>query len=208
MTSLAGYSRHYLVFLNNISKSPNSLVLGVSLRTRDELHPRLVPGGCLAILYNPRSRAITDADTLHNMYPNTTQTSLLVEVRAVLAGSGKGGRVGNFRDGTGIPSVFRSWPRFPDPSPTSIFLPPSTVATDGILCPARLGFRHAVMCFPDISRPVVPPVVPIPYRLSRTISLISHLTSVADICILFTVVCAFSPSYDYICKRIFPAWII
>ena len=53
MTSLAGYSSYYLLFLHNINKSHNSLVLGVSLRARNELDPRLVPGGCFKIFYNP-----------------------------------------------------------------------------------------------------------------------------------------------------------
>ena len=53
MTSLAGYFKYYLMFLHDISKSPISRVLGVSLRTRDKLHSRLVPGGCFTIFYNP-----------------------------------------------------------------------------------------------------------------------------------------------------------
>ena len=64
------------------------------------------------------------------------------------------------------------------------------------------------MCIPDLSRFIVPPVVPIPSRLSLTISLIPQLTSVADVRILFTMGCAFFPSYDYGCNWIIPTWII
>ena len=52
MASLAGYSSVLLKLIHNICRSPNMLVLGVSLRARDELHTRLVLGGCFTLFYN------------------------------------------------------------------------------------------------------------------------------------------------------------
>ena len=85
MTGSAGYLMYYLMFHYNISKRPNSFVLGVSSRARDELAPKTGPGGLFSLFLRSCNTAIPDMDMLHYLYQQQP-TSLFAYLCAVLVG--------------------------------------------------------------------------------------------------------------------------
>ena len=90
--------------------------------------------------------------------------------------------------GTGIPSVFRSRPRLPEPFPTLVSVPTVYHPDSRHLVVVPTVSRAAVRCIPDFSRPAFRPVVPIKSRRSHTVSPIPLLTSVvADVPISLTI---------------------
>ena len=70
MPGLGGQTRNHLLPTHVISKSPNSVALGVPLlaRTRRAGPEKWFRGTCLPFLHSPMMTQIPDTDMLHSLY--------------------------------------------------------------------------------------------------------------------------------------------